>query len=56
VVAFRYAEDAAFVAAGFTWGRFITAARRVLNRIILGAFAAVDALVGMGADLRRWAA
>ena len=31
----------AFVAAGFTWQRFVTAAREVINRIILGPFAAV---------------
>jgi hypothetical protein len=36
--------------AGFTWRWFVTAARGVLNGIILGAFAAVDALVGMGTE------
>jgi hypothetical protein len=43
-------QQPAFAAAGFTWRRFITAAWRVLNRIIPGAFAAVDTQLGMGTE------
>jgi hypothetical protein len=50
MVAFRYAEEPGFVAAGFTGGRFTKAAGGVFDGIILGAFAAVDALVGMGTE------
>jgi hypothetical protein len=50
MVAFRNTPQPAFTTAGPTGYWLVRTARGVLNRIVLGAFAAVDALVGMGTE------
>jgi hypothetical protein len=50
MVAFGNTPQPAFTTAGSTGHWLIRAAWGVLNRIILGTFAAVDALIGMGTE------